>query len=380
MDPTILDRRPLVPTVAAAREPVERYWAGYAPELAADGTPGAGLDDALDPLDGLLVHLLLGLLPADAVVVDLAAGATAGTTAVVGLAHPGVRKVVAGLAGGAGSLLVAAALRAYAADHAAPGKLDISPAADGPADVAARHGPVVVADPRAYPGGPAELAGAVGRWLDARPDAVVFVLGVGPLGGDGAAEALVRLAGGRAVWLLREAAEALAGSRLAVVARPGHPAADAVRRVGLMYTGNTSYLDLLCRANGAAVAATGADAAAMRVHPSAAPVFAELDHLKAQLTAAKNELDWLRSHLAWANSHTARTDDLVAAVDWHARELADIRRSLAYRAADRVRATRAKLVPPGSRRYSLYDRLRRAGRGWRAGGVRGLARSLFGRP
>src|SRR3954463_4772097 len=96
MDPTILDKRPKVPSILTIYRPVEEYWSSFGPV----STHGPDAGRVLDPFDALLTHLVLDLAPGLPVLVDLAAESTAGASSVIGLTHPHVRQVVAVSRGG----------------------------------------------------------------------------------------------------------------------------------------------------------------------------------------------------------------------------------------------------------------------------------------
>ncbi len=417
MPMTVFDSRPRLPSIMTTRQPVEEYWEEYA----AAGPLGPDLDEVLPPLDALLIHLLVDLHAGRFVLVDLAAQATRGASTVVALNHPAPRRVLAGLRPGPDGDEVAAALRQYVGGHRATAvPLEFLAGADVPADLPPRHGVVVLADARAED--PDGLAEAVGRWFDTRPDALVLLLGVGPVNESGAVEALLRACRpetGRRLWLARESAEALASSSLAVIARRDHPhAASDVARLAALYTGNVRYLDLLWAMNREAIRGTGSDADTLRSHPTGSPVLNELNEWKGKAQSAGEELARLRQNVSEARQATGlvegqlaaareeaaalrgdrdRTEQQLAAdraqaarIQAHAealwgavverdRLLGLMQRSLAYRFALRVRRGRSWLAPDASRRYRLLCRVRRVFQIWRGQGLWSVLKRVAGK-
>ena len=380
MMPTVADPRPTLPTIRSTREAVEAYWDEFAPT--APVGPGGDLDHALDPLDGFLVHLLLDFLPRGVVVVDLAAGDSRGATTTAALNHPSPRRVIAAAGRDDVSADVAAALGEYARHRGAAPRLDFLASPHLPADLAARNGLVILADARS--GDPAELAGSVARWLDARPDAVVVVLGVGPVGEAGVLDELLlacRAGSGRRLWLARELAEALVGSRLAVVARQGHPHADnALVRVAHAFTGNVRYLDLLWDVNHAAIRNARVDVEALAAHPSGEPVTAEINRHKEHADAARKEAERLRAALKTAQAERERAvNELLAAVAVRDDELGALRSSTVYRLVMRAKRFRQWLAPDGSVRHRAVRTARRGAQVLKGEGVGSFVRWSVGR-
>jgi hypothetical protein len=397
MHATIATNRPRFPSILTTRQPAEDYWEEYAPR--SDSLPD--LDEQLPPLDGFLVTLLLGFQPKYGAVVDLAATSTGGASTALVLNHPSPSRILAGLGDGDADQKLASALKAYARQLPPTGaSLMILPRGEMPTDLPTRHGVVVVANARAHT--PEALAELTARWLLAYPQALLLLLGVGPVADSGAVAALLRDCTpetGRRFWLARELAEALASSHLAVVARRDHPHADSdVQRLRQLYTGNVRYLDLLWDVNAAAIRQAGADDEAMRTHhPTVAPVLNELSEWKRKSLAASDELARLRQELTEVRQTPGVSlDPFVAEQQWRdageqsERQLALLRAtlaerdsqiqamqwSLAYRCALRVRRLRLLLAPDQSRRYWLLCRFRRAAQIWRAEGFRSLLKRL----
>jgi hypothetical protein len=145
-----------------------------------------------------------------------------------------------------------------------------------------RPGAVILVDARE--GDPWSLAEDIGQWLDARPDALVMVLGLGRVGECPAIASLLSLSApgsDKQFRLLRELSEVLMGSRLGLVARRAHPdAATIVERLEQYYTGNYRYLDLLWRANRAALREAKLDEDILRNHLTFGPISQEIEELK----------------------------------------------------------------------------------------------------
>jgi hypothetical protein len=283
MNPATLDKRPKLPSILTVYRPVEEYWRSFGPA-------GPNVEGVLGPFDALLAHLVLDLAPGFPVLVDLAAEPTAGASAVIGLNHPHVRRVVvAARAGSREADRAVAGLRGYALRFT-PGlaPLDVIPIEDVPSNLSGQAQVVVQADARG--GDASELADTLRLWLDELPDALVLVLGMGQVGECPMIEALLRLCSpdsGRRFRLFRELGEVLAASQLGMVARRDHPFVDeVVLRLRLLYDGNFQFLDLLKSASQAAMQATRVDDEVTRTHPLSRPLRAELDALRREAEAA----------------------------------------------------------------------------------------------
>src|SRR4051794_40180321 len=146
MDPTILDKRPKLPSILTIYRPVEDYWSSFGP---ASGH-GPDVERLLVPFDALLTHLVLERVPGFPVLVDLATGSTEGASSVIGLSHPHVGRVVAVTRGGsvAGERAVSA-LRGYVRGRnqgIAP--LDVLPIEEISASLTRESRVVILADAR----------------------------------------------------------------------------------------------------------------------------------------------------------------------------------------------------------------------------------------
>jgi hypothetical protein len=297
-DPTILDKRPKVPSILTIYRPVEEYWGSFRPVN--DHGPDPGL--VLDPFDALLIHLVLELAPGFPILVDLAAESTAGASSVIGLTHPHVRRVVAVARGGSlAADRAVSALRGYVRGRT-PGlaPLDVFPLEEMVASLADQAQVVILADARG--GDAADLADNIRPWLDELPDALVLLLGLGRVGECPAIELLLRACphdSGRQFRLFRELGEVLAVSQLGMVARHDHAhAGEILQRLQLLYDGNFHFLDLLKSANLAAMQATQVDAEVMKIHPLSRPLRAEVDALRRAAQESSEQAEAANNALA----------------------------------------------------------------------------------
>jgi len=354
MLPAATDRRPTLPTISVTRPPVVSYWTGYAPAIAG----GAELDNLLSPLDGHLLHLFLEVSAGGVTVVDLAAETTAGTSTIAALSRANTRVyAVAGQTSDPGS--VAAALMAYKQEHAGQSTaFETISENDPPAVATAPAGLIVLVDARA-----GNVAATIERWLTARPEAVILILGVGLVGASESLEAILQTCGsssGRRLWLARELAESLAASRLAIVSLAGRTAAaTAVTRVAGLFSGNVSFVDLLWGMNRQAISSAGADRMALEQHGNAAPLIHELNTLKRQMARLNSEASLEK---------LAELTSMVHDRDQHIRE---IQSSFGYRLLGRTKRLRRLVAPDNGviHRTWLY---------WRRNGTIALLRRPFG--
>jgi hypothetical protein len=288
MSSLIEERQRPRPSISTVYRPLEAYWEA----TRAAGPPDAVAAETLDPLDAFLVHRVLDLVPERTVLIDVAIARTGGASSLIGLLHPRVRGVWA-----------------VADPESLPGQRAVSSLSDhigsqergrAPLEVVARsalhesladqRGAVILADARA--GDASSLAEDIGRWLDARPDALVLVLGLGRVGECPAIASLLSLSAtgsGNGFRLFRELSEVLMGSRLGLVARSDHPDIGTVlERLEQYYTGNYRYLDLLWRANRAALRDAGIDEDILRNHSTFGPISQEIEDLKRAVRAAED--------------------------------------------------------------------------------------------
>jgi hypothetical protein len=275
MNPTARDARSTLPSILTTYQPIEDFWTAF-PRI--DGQ-GRTLEQVLPPLDAFLTRLVLDFIPGLPAFVDAAAESTLGTSCLVGLNHPQVRRVTAVLGTTEGTSESLATLRIH---------LRSRPAGDPPFDIAARpdlvevlarETPVVVlADARL--GAADDLIKDLGVWLDAAPDALVLILGLGRVGHCPAIDALIRHCGsdsGHRLSLMRELDEAFVASGLAVIARAGHPLLeDILHRIQTRFATNYGYVDLLKSLNQLSMRATDVDYEAFSVHPSFSPLREEI--------------------------------------------------------------------------------------------------------
>jgi hypothetical protein len=321
MDPTILDKRPKLPSILTTYRPVEDYWGSFGPS----GAHGPDVERLLDPFDVLLAHLVLERVPGFPVLVDLATGSTWGASSVIGLSHPHVGRVVAVTRDGsvAGERAVSA-LRGYVRGRdRGKAPLDVLPIGEISASLTRESRVVILADAR---GADADsMAEEVRLATDALPDALILVLGLGRVGECPGIDALLRLGSHASGWrfrLFRELGEVLAASHLGLLARADHPFADEVLlRIRQLYDGNFHFLELLKSVNQAAMQATQVDAEVMKTHPLSRPLRVELDALKQEADRANHALaeitderDRLRSMVVELTSQTIATTPFPAIV------------------------------------------------------------------
>ncbi len=298
MNPTIQDRRQPLPSIVTVYRPIEEYWESSRPA----GGPGPEPSEALDPFDAFLVHRLLDLVPRPPILVDAALVPTHGASSLIGLGHPRVRAVWAVTdPGSPPARRVLAAVRGHvrARGH------DLAPLkakahSELPAGLAEQPGATILTHARAGDG--ASLAEQVDHWLDAQPEALVLVLGLGRVGDCPAIASLVSHCtpeSGKRLRLLRELSEVLMASRLGLIARHDHPhVEDMLLRLQQCYTGNYRYLDLLREVNLAALREARIDADAMRNHPFSWALTVEIDEAKRAAWEAQVALQAAREQLA----------------------------------------------------------------------------------
>ncbi len=302
MNLTIEARRRPLPAISTVYRPVEEYWGAARPA----GLPAEDPREALDPLDAFLVHRLLELVPGHPVLIDAAIATTGGASSLIGVHNPSVRAVWAVVdPESLPSRRALATLEAHAGirgPELAP--LEVVERAELAGSLADQSGAVILADARA--GDPAYLAGEIDRWLDIRPDALVLLLGIGDVGDCPAVAAVLTLcspSSGYRLRLLRELSEVLMSSRLGVVARRDHTGLDrALQRLEQFYTGNYRYLDLLWRANHAALREARIDADVLRSHPTFGAISDEIDGLRSAVREANERAAAAAAALALAPS------------------------------------------------------------------------------
>jgi hypothetical protein len=352
MNSTIEAKRRPLPSISTVYRPIEEYWGSSRPA----GLPDAEPAEALDPLDAFLVHRLLELVPGRPVLVDAAIARTGGASSLIGMQHPRVRAVWAVL--DPESLPSRRAL-ATLEDHAGsrgsgPVPLKIVARPELPESLAGQPDAVILADARE--GDAASLAEDIGRWLDERPDALVLVLGIGPVGDCAAVASLLSLCSpgsGKQLRLLREVSEVLMASRLGVVARRDHPyIAGALLRLEQLYTGNYRYLDLLWRANHAALREARIDADVLRSHPTFGAISDEIEGLKCAVREANERAAAATQALARIQAQAPEPVDSLVMLR---RRLSPTPLGQAWRLAKRARV---KLSPtPVGRAYRLTKRV-----------------------
>lgn len=265
---------------------IEEYWATFRPA----GWPNARPEDTLYPLDALLVHRLLAVVPGRPLLVDATLETTGGSVCVLGLDHPSVRDVWA--VTHSASLMherSVSALEGYVrARNPQAARPELVGREKLPARLANEPSVFIVADARIGDG--ARLVENTGRWLDCRPDVVVMVLGLGRTGECPGIQSLLSLCApgsGRRFQLVREVGEAFMSSRLGIVARRDHPyLGEALDRLGRIDAGKYRYLRLLWQTNYAALRAACLDADILRSHSTFGPIAEEIEGLKRAIREA----------------------------------------------------------------------------------------------
>lgn len=348
---TIEGRRRPLPSIATVYRPIEEY-------CQASRTPHIDPSAAPDPLDAFLIYRLLELVPGHPVLVDTAIAETGGATTLIGLLYPRVRAVWAVADPDSPATQRAIARLREHVDARESGAPPLSVVASGELHekLADTPGAVILVDARHAD--TASMTGDVGRWLDARPDGVVLVLGLGRVGECPAIDSLLSACSAgseRRFRLLRELGEVLMSSRLGVVARRDHPWLDtALIRLEHLYTGNYRYVDLVWQSSRAALREANVDSEALRSHPTFGAISEEIEGLKRALRDA-NE----RAAAATASA-SARVFPHPAAPAWS--PMTALRRRLsptpigqAWRLARRAKV---KLSPtPVGRAYRMTRRI-----------------------
>jgi hypothetical protein len=310
MHSTIEERRFPVPSIASVYRPIEEYWETSRPV----GWSGTEASAALNPLDAFLVHRLLELAPGRPVLIDAANAGTGGVSSLIGVYHPRVRAVWAVAdPESVPSRRALAALRDHLGGEEDPRRvpLEIIGGSELPERLVEQRGAVILADVRA--GDATCLAEDIDRWLDARADALVLVLGLGRVGDCPAIASLLSLCppgSAKRLRLLRELSEVLMSSRLGIVARRDHPdIAGVLERLEQFYTGNYRYLGLLWRTNFLALREANLDADALRAHWSFGAISQEIEGLKRAAHEAEERAAAATRALAEA---TGAVDPLLA--------------------------------------------------------------------
>lgn len=215
-------------TISEVYQPIERFLAQT--EQAAEPPLGA-----LSPLDAFLLLQTARFLPQPPQVIDLAAAATAGATAVIWASN---RRAIQ-----AAQVVVDAAAGRRLAERL----YNLGLATDGfaftPAAVRAdiQTAPLLMVAP------PDQVASSAAMLAQAEA-ACLVVLNIGPVGDSPALETLLTIAGSATPYrltLLRELAPSLASSQLGVVQRRDWPEGAAMlERLAGLFRGNLDFLRL----------------------------------------------------------------------------------------------------------------------------------------
>jgi hypothetical protein len=285
MYPSIKGRRQPLPTILTVYRPIEAYWEAVK-------TPDLEFSGSIEPLDALLVHRLLDLVPDAPVIIDEAVAATGGASCLIGLNHPRVRGVWALTDRGSsqGPSTLSALCRHLGPRDAGSAPLEVAARLDVPTSIADRSRAVILM--HAGTGNSASLAEMVAWWLERRPDALILVLGLGKVGHCAAMASLMNLCtpeSGMRFELLRELSEVLIASRLGLIARREDPGlTEALERLRLSFTGNFRYIELLRQANDAALREARIDEETLRSHHFFwPPLAAEIDELQRRAREAE---------------------------------------------------------------------------------------------
>ncbi len=358
MNSTMTERRRPLPSIATVYRPIEEYWEQSRPVGSLDGGP----TEALNPLDAFLVHRLLELVPGHPVLIDAANALTGGASSLIGMHHPRAVDVWAVVdAESLPSRRSLESLQRYSGRRGATPSSSFRPVdrSDLLDDLAGQAGAIVLADARG--GDAAGLAVDIGRWLDARPDALVLVLGLGRVGNCPAVSSMMSLClpgSGRRFRLLRELSEVLMGSSLGMVAGDDHPDVDvALMRLEQLYTGNYRYLDLLWRANHAALREARIDADVLRGHLTFGAISEEIEGLKCAVREANERAERAEraTRANWTSSAPVEATASASPLTRLRRRLSPTPVGSAWRLAKHARV---KLAPtPVGRAYRLSKRV-----------------------
>lgn len=219
--------------------------------------PAVGGAPPLSPLDAFLLNLIVEFSPQPVFAADLACDATSGSSAVVCLANPRASRVASMTSdeprrlGGAGLRVI---LDEFAAEHFGPlprhGRLPTDSFGGAweviRTDLSPHQTLLVIVDA-------ADLGRSAGCRLDEIfgrfPTGLVVAVNVGKAGECEAAQRLVgecRNDSPHRLWLMPEISPSIPSSRLALIARRGHPFADSlVGRIDHCFTTNFDFLDLV---------------------------------------------------------------------------------------------------------------------------------------
>ena len=340
--------RPLLPSITTVYAPVEDFWKSHWP--LGEGSPGQS--QVVNPLDALLIHLILDLMPEPPVLVDLSAEATDAAVAMIGATHPRVRKVVAATqAGGRTSVALGGFLRDRESDALRmelvwPGE---------PADIADDRSPAVVAiDVRSCE--TIELGNLIHRWLRDYPSALIVLIGLGRFGQCPAMAAIWPPDPGLEFLLVREAGDVLNASTLGLISRSEPPLAqDLLTRLHGLFAGNFGVLELLKTVNFEAIRKADVDADTMKSHVWSWALTQEMDQLRGEIARLKQEAAETAAEAAFEQEKRLR-------VIWETREAL----AAAIQTRDEVHHQLAAARAPFLRKVRRRLAAGTTGRIWRA--------------
>lgn len=341
---TIDIRLPLA-SIQTVFTPIQEFWRRHLDDAKPHGAPAA--------LDLLLAHLLLELHPGQPLIVDCAANTMAGSATVMAVNHQNEYRVLSTATG-----VVAGALAEYTAAKRGQSVHTITADAPIPETI---DGTVLLLDASELK---SDAESLLNRLLE-RPNRLVIVFGIGSIGHCLAAENLCRNCGsgtGRRMWLVRELAESIATSQLAVIASERHPHVQhIIDRLGLRYRGNFRFIEMLEQTVARAIADSGADELAATSHPCAQTLRNQVDEAKRAANDAKRQIEVLTAQLKHYERIADSSDDAMKLAALST-EIHAIRNTLSFRTAERMRRVRRKLAPEGTISHKVFKRILRMAR------------------
>jgi 2-polyprenyl-3-methyl-5-hydroxy-6-metoxy-1,4-benzoquinol methylase len=389
------DTEELLPTIYSAFKPVEDYLALLAE---AGGSTSGQL--RLEPIDALAFTLFVRLSPVPPTLIDLAGNQTQGTSTVLCSCQRDAKKVIAvpGITSDDNapwSTILRNYLRERCSVTLAEGddksiadaaKLDVRQLSSGDLNYVLLPAAGEAAD---------LLLDAITHWLEQQNHTAVFVLGLKAIGESQQLTPIVSAFGEQSPYrfrLLREQAAALHASQLGVIFRRTDGRVTSILdRMGRLLTGNFSFLNLVQAACDSAIKAAGNDEAVLVDHPFGEFVGTRrrIAELETEAERQIQEIQGLANAVAerdqqLADSEQQRAEALrqLSALEYQlaacnqiialaCHELASIRGSLSFRAAQRLQRIRIQLAPQGTVRNWTNRKMPGAGRIGRAEGLPG---------
>jgi len=378
MHPAFTKKRPRLPSISTVFQPIEQYRAALEEQQ-----PLADPAVSLEALDAYLVHLFLDYHPGAPAVLDFAAEATAGASALLASLHPRVEHVhaIGGPLPGHRRAYRGVVEDCLGDQDRPPARLEWLSSAEVTPQRKAGADAVFFVD-----AGRADVDAEVERCLNVLPAAVVLVFDLGAVGDCAAIDALLqRFPSGspRRFALLRDCGEVLSASRLGMVASREDSSAEVILcRLGQLFTGNYSFLGLLRSATEGAIRATSSDKDVLQNDRLFTDWNAEINRLKQAAQQAREDAAQARESAArQAREDAAQQARESAAQQAHEgaaarEELFRIRSALSYRLSERLCRWRGRLAPETTWRYSIYHVVRRSAQIWRKEGAGSLLRRI----